>query len=117
MGLEGYRDAELTENIELVAGPGCPVCVCPASDIDIAIEIALQEEVILATFGDMIRVPAKINTDKDKPNSSLQTAKSRGADVKIIYSPLDALKLAEKNPDKRVVFFSVGFETTAAGVA
>lgn len=156
MGLEGYRDAELTEkivkliskvdlprkikimhvcgthensigrfgirsilpeHIELVAGPGCPVCVCPASDIDIAIEIALQEGVILATFGDMIRVPAKINTDKDKPNDSLQTAKSRGADVKIVYSPLDALKLAEKNPDKRVVFFSVGFETTAAGVA
>ena len=106
----------LPENIELVAGPGCPVCVCPASDINTAIEISLMDNVILATFGDMIRVPAK-NSSKNNENDSLQTAKSRGADVRIVYSPLDVLRIAEKNPDKRVVFFSVGFETTAAGVA
>ncbi len=106
----------LPENIELVAGPGCPVCVCPASDINTAIEISLMDNVILATFGDMIRVPSKINNENNE-NDSLQTAKSRGADVRIVYSPLDVLRIAEKNPDKRVVFFSVGFETTAAGVA
>lgn len=114
IGRFGLRSL-LPRNIELVAGPGCPVCVCPASDIDAAIEIASRENVILATFGDMIRVPAKIGEGGE--NDSLQAAKSRGADVRIVYSPLDVLKLAEKNPDKKVVFFSVGFETTAAGVA
>ena len=115
IGRFGLRSL-LPENIELVAGPGCPVCVCPASDINTAIEISLMDNVILATFGDMIRVPAK-NNSKNNENDSLQTAKSRGADVRIIYSPFDALKIAEKNPDKKIVFFSVGFETTAAGVA
>ena len=94
----------LPENIELVAGPGCPVCVCPASDINTAIEISLMDNVILATFGDMIRVPAK-NNSKNNENDSLQTAKSRGADVRIIYSPFDALKIAEKNPDTKIIFF------------
>lgn len=116
IGRFGLRSL-LPENIELVSGPGCPVCVCPASDINTAIEIASMDNVILATFGDMIRVPSKINTKGNNLADSLQTAKSRGADVRIIYSPLDVLKIAEKNPDKRVVFFSVGFETTAAGVA
>jgi hydrogenase expression/formation protein HypD len=106
----------LPECIELVAGPGCPVCVCPSSDIITAIEIASMDNVILATFGDMIRVPATVK-EAHNENDSLQAAKSRGADVRIIYSPFDVLKIAEKNPDKRVVFFSVGFETTAAGVA
>lgn len=115
IGRFGLRSL-LPENIELVAGPGCPVCVCPASDINTAIEISLMDNVILATFGDMIRVPSKSNSDNNE-NDSLQRAKSRGADVRIIYSPLDVQKIAEKNPDKRVVFFSVGFETTAAGVA
>ncbi|OGW03776.1 MAG: hydrogenase formation protein HypD [Nitrospinae bacterium RIFCSPLOWO2_01_FULL_39_10] len=115
IGRFGLRSL-LPENIELVAGPGCPVCVCPASDINTAIEIASMDNVILATFGDMIRVPSRISSENNE-NDSLQTAKSRGADVRIIYSPLDAQKIAEKNPDKRVVFFSVGFETTAAGVA
>jgi hydrogenase expression/formation protein HypD len=114
IGRFGLRSL-LPQNIELVAGPGCPVCVCPASDIDMAIEIASREDVILATFGDMIRVPAKMGDGQE--NDSLQAAKSRGADVRIVYSPLDVLKLCGKNPDKRVVFFSVGFETTAAGVA
>lgn len=124
IGRFGLRSL-LPENIELVAGPGCPVCVCPASDINTAIEIASMDNVILATFGDMIRVPSKTrpvmslngNSSENNENDSLQTAKSRGADVRIIYSPLDAQKIAEKNPDKKVVFFSVGFETTAAGVA
>ena len=115
IGRFGLRSL-LPENIELVAGPGCPVCVCPSSDINTAIEIASMDNVILATFGDMIRVPSRISSENNE-NDSLQTAKSRGADVRIIYSPLDAQKIAEKNPDKRVVFFSVGFETTAAGVA
>ncbi len=112
IGRFGLRSL-LPRSIELVAGPGCPVCVCPASDINTAIEIAYREDVILATFGDMIRVPAKIGESID----SLQAAKSKGADVRIVYSPLDVLKLADKNPHKKVVFFSVGFETTAAGVA
>lgn len=115
IGRFGLRSL-LPENIELVAGPGCPVCVCPASDIKTAIEIALNEDVILATFGDMIRVPATIGRE-GKANDSLQSAKSEGADVRIVYSPLDVLRLAEKNPDRRIVFFSVGFETTAVGIA
>src|SRR3989338_9318306 len=125
IGRFGLRSL-LPENIELVAGPGCPVCVFPTSDINTAIEIASMDNVILATFGDMIRVPSKtrpvmslngIHNECGESNDSLQTAKSKGADVRIIYSPLDVLKIAEKNPDKKVVFFSVGFETTAAGVA
>jgi hydrogenase expression/formation protein HypD len=116
IGKFGLRSL-LPENIELISGPGCPVCVCPSSDIEIAIEIASKKGAILTTFGDMVRVPVKMRVKDGESNDSLQTAKSRGADVRIVYSPLDALKLAERHPDKKVVFFSIGFETTAAGVA
>ncbi len=99
----------MPENIELVAGPGCPVCVAAIEDVEEAIQLAENENIILTTFGDMVRVPAL--------NKSLWEVKSEGFDVKVVYSPHDALKLAEKNPDKEVVFFAVGFETTAPAVA
>lgn len=98
-------DELLPEEVTLVHGPGCPVCVTPAETIDKAIAIALLPTVIFCSFGDMLRVPGN--------GESLLSAKSRGADVRIVYSPLDALKLAVANPDKEVVFFAVGFETTA----
>lgn len=104
----GIREL-LPEDVTVIAGPGCPVCVCPTQDIEIARELALEKGVILATFGDMVRVPS--------PQGSLLDAKAQGGDVRVVYSPFDALKLAEKNPDREVVLFSVGFETTASGVA
>jgi hydrogenase expression/formation protein HypD len=104
-GVEDLLPAE----IELVHGPGCPVCVIPMGRQDDAIAIAQRPEVIFTTFGDMMRVPAS--------NGSLLDAKSRGADVRMVYSPLDALKLARDNPDRQVVFFAIGFETTAPSTA
>lgn len=104
-GLRGL----LPETVEVIAGPGCPVCVCPDADINLAIEIAIKHKAVLATFGDMMRVPST--------NGSLQDAKANGADVRAVYSPFDALKIAKDNPEKEVVFFAVGFETTACGVA
>ncbi|SEF44439.1 Hydrogenase maturation protein HypD [Bryocella elongata] len=95
----------LPASITLVHGPGCPVCVTPISMIDRAVATALLPEVILCSFGDMLRVPGS--------TQSLLDAKSLGADVRIVYSPLDALKLARSNPQREVVFFAVGFETTA----
>jgi len=100
-------DQLLPEGIELVHGPGCPVCVTPVESIDRAIAIAQRPEVILASFGDMLRVPG---SEKD-----LFMAKSEGADVRIVYSPMEAVNLARENPDREVVFFGVGFETTAPG--
>ncbi|MBW9432584.1 hydrogenase formation protein HypD [Atlantibacter hermannii] len=97
-------DQLLPENIEFIHGPGCPVCVLPMGRIDSCLEIASNPDVIFCTFGDAMRVPGK--------NGSLMEAKARGADVRIIYSPLDALKLAEAHPDRKVVFFGLGFETT-----
>jgi hydrogenase expression/formation protein HypD len=102
-------DQLLPEGLELVHGPGCPVCVTPLELIDKAIAIASQPGVIFASFGDMLRVPG---SQKD-----LFTVKSEGGDVRIVYSPLDALRLARENPDKKVVFFAVGFETTAPSTA
>lgn len=100
-----YRIEEmLPQNIKLLHGPGCPVCVTPVETIDYALEIAKQPNVIFTSFGDMMRVPG---TSED-----LLTVKAKGADVRMLYSPLDAVELAEKNPDKEVVFFAVGFETT-----
>ena len=99
----------LPENIELVHGPGCPVCVIPMGRIDDAIWLAEQENVIFTTFGDMMRVPGS--------TGSLLDAKARGADCRFVYSPLDALKIAQQNPTKHVVFFAVGFETTAPSTA
>ncbi len=95
----------LPENVELVHGPGCPVCVIPMGRIDDAMAIARNPGVIFATFGDMMRVPSS--------SGSLLDAKADGADVRFVYSPLDALKLARENPGREVVFFAVGFETTA----
>ena len=93
------------EGLALVDGPGCPVCVTPNDYLDRAITIAQEYNVILATFGDMVKVPSSY--------SSLAKEKAEGTDVRIIYSPLDALEIAKSNPDKEVVFLSVGFETTA----
>ena len=98
-------DELLPKEITLVHGPGCPVCVTPIEIIDKAIEIASRPNVIFCSFGDMLRVPG---STKD-----LLSVKAQGGDVRIVYSPLDALKLAKENPDKEVVFFGVGFETTA----
>ncbi|MDX1665589.1 MAG: hydrogenase formation protein HypD [Saprospiraceae bacterium] len=95
----------LPPGIRMVHGPGCPVCVTPLSLIDKAVFLAQQDNVILCSFGDMLRVPGS--------KMSLLEAKAEGADVRILYSPLEALRLAAENPDKEVVFFAVGFETTA----
>ena len=99
----------LPKEIELVHGPGCPVCVTPLELIDQAIAIAKKENVIFTSFGDMLRVPGS--------HSDLFQARSEGADVRMVYSPLEALNLARQHPDKEVVFFAVGFETTAPGNA
>jgi hydrogenase expression/formation protein HypD len=98
-------DELLPSNLSLVHGPGCPVCVTPLELIDKAVAIALLPDIIFTSFGDMLRVPG---SEKD-----LLTVKAAGGDVRIVYSPLDALKLARQNPEKKIVFFAVGFETTA----
>ncbi|MEQ1785792.1 MAG: hydrogenase formation protein HypD [Acidimicrobiales bacterium] len=99
----------LPPNVELVHGPGCPVCVIPMGRIDDAIAVAETPNVIFTSFGDMMRVPGG--------NGTLLEAKARGADVRFVYSPLDALRIAVDNPDREVVFFAVGFETTAPSTA
>ena len=99
----------LPKTVQLIAGPGCPVCVVPAQDIDEAIELAKRENVMLTTFGDMSRVPAS--------RLSLYDSRTEGADVRVVYSPLDAVNLAKENPEKEIVFFAVGFETTVAPIA
>jgi hydrogenase expression/formation protein HypD len=103
-------DDLLPENVELVHGPGCPVCVMPMGRIDDGIAIAAENpEVILTCFGDMMRVPGSTQTFLD--------AKAAGADIRMVYSPLDALRIAKANPDRTVVFFAIGFETTAPSTA
>jgi hydrogenase expression/formation protein HypD len=99
----------LPENIEMIHGPGCPVCVIPLGRVDDAISIAQQPGVIFTTFGDAMRVPGS--------KTSLLDAKAEGSDVRMVYSPLDALKIAQKNPGKQVVFLGLGFETTAPSTA
>lgn len=99
----------LPPNIELIHGPGCPVCVMPKGRIDDAIAISQYPNVILTTFGDAIRVPGS--------QLSLLQAKAQGADIRMVYSPLDSLQIARDNPDKEVVFFGIGFETTAPSTA
>ncbi|MFX1590159.1 MAG: hydrogenase formation protein HypD, partial [Promethearchaeota archaeon] len=94
----------LPKVIEVLSGPGCPVCICPAADIDKAVELGKRNDTIITTFGDMIRVPAT--------NISLAELKAKGADVRIVYGPNDAVKIARENPDKEVIFFAIGFETT-----
>ena len=99
----------LPDTVSLLSGPGCPVCVTAQKEIDAFVALARQPDTIVATFGDLIRVPGS--------GSSLQREKADGADVRIVYSTFDALALARENPDKRVVFLGVGFETTAPTVA
>lgn len=98
-------DELLPRTVELVHGPGCPVCVTPLELIDKALAIAARPDVIFCSFGDMLRVPGS--------HADLFSVKARGGDVRILYSPLDALKVARENPERQVVFFAVGFETTA----
>lgn len=111
--MAGLRGA-LPANIELIPGPGCPVCVCPEEDVYQAIQLALHERVVLVAFGDMLRVP--VNAPK-KDARSLEQAKARGADVRPIASPTEAAAIARANPGTPVVFFAAGFETTTAPVA
>lgn len=99
----------LPSTVELIHGPGCPVCVMPRGRLDDAIAIAHRPQVIFTTFGDVMRVPGS--------KQSLQQAKAKGADIRIVYSPLDALQIARDNPQREVVFFGIGFETTAPSVA
>ena len=99
----------LPENIELVSGPGCPVCVTNDDYIDKAIAYSRRKNFIVATFGDMLKVPGS--------RSSLAAAQAEGAKIKIVYSPLDCIKLAQENPDKKIIFLAVGFETTAPTAA
>lgn len=102
-------DQLLSSNITLLHGPGCPVCVTPASIIDQAISISLKPGTMLCTFGDMIRVPGN--------DADLLSARGQGADVKIVYSPLDAIEPAKRLPDREIVFLAIGFETTVPAIA
>ncbi|MEA2125559.1 MAG: hydrogenase expression/formation protein HypD [Solirubrobacteraceae bacterium] len=102
-------DDLLPANVELVHGPGCPVCVIPMGRVDDGIALARQDGVIFTCFGDMMRVPGS--------NGSFLEAKAEGADIRMVYSPLDALRIAKANPDRQVVFFAIGFETTAPSTA
>src|ERR1700680_2077887 len=104
-GLEDY----LPEAITLVHGPGCPVCVIPMGRVDDAMHLAAQPDVIMTSFGDMMRVPGS--------QGSFFDAKAQGTDIRMVYSPLDSLKIARQNPDKRVVFMAIGFETTTPSTA
>ncbi len=99
----------LPSNVELVHGPGCPVCVIPMGRLDDGIALAKREDVIFTCFGDLMRVPGS--------EGSLLDAKAQGCDIRMVYSPLDALKMAEANPDRKVVFYAIGFETTAPSTA
>ena len=101
----------LPGNIRLLSGPGCPVCVTPAEVIDGVLELAMEKNVILTTYGDMLRVPGS------NPGDSLLRRRALGAQVEIVYSPVDAVTLAKENPGREVVFLGVGFETTAPGTA
>ena len=103
----GLRDL-LGENVELLSGPGCPVCVTDLAYIDKAIALARRNDVLLVTFGDLMKVPGS--------SSSLLKEKGQGRDIKVVYSPIESLKLAKEHPDKKVVFLSVGFETTIPAI-
>ena len=113
ISLAGLRSA-IPSQIELVPGPGCPVCICPEEDVYEAIQIALNENVILLAFGDMLRVP--VNSPKREPRS-LEQARAAGADIRPVATPTEVIKIAKQNPDRRIVFFAAGFETTTAPVA
>ena len=104
-------DTLLPDDITLIHGPGCPVCVTAAETIDAALALAHNPQVILCSYGDMLRVPGSPD------QGDLLSAKAQGGDVRVLYSPLDVLKIAQANPDKEIVFFAVGFETTAPATA
>jgi hydrogenase expression/formation protein HypD len=110
IGKHGIREL-LSQNINLISGPGCPVCVTPDMYIDYIYDLSLKDDIIIATYGDMIRVPGS------RPEISLEKAKAKGASIKMVYSSMDAVKLAENNPEKKVVFLGIGFETTAPATA
>ena len=101
----------LPDNIELLSGPGCPVCVTPGGVLDAALELAVRPDVILTSYGDMLRVPGS------RPGDDLSRRRAAGARVEVVYSPMDALEIAAVEPEKEVVFLGVGFETTAPGTA
>ena len=101
----------LPPNIHLLSGPGCPVCVTPEEEIDAFLELSMRPEIIITTYGDMIRVPGST------PGDNLALRRAKGADVRVVYSPIDAIDIAKQNPDKEIVFLGVGFETTAPGTA
>ncbi|MDX2456347.1 MAG: hydrogenase formation protein HypD, partial [Gammaproteobacteria bacterium] len=111
--MAGLRSA-LPDNIELVPGPGCPVCICPEEDIFEAIQLALNENIILVAYGDMLRVP--VNVPK-RDARSLEVARAKGADIRPIATPMEAARIARENPATAVVFFAAGFETTTAPTA
>jgi hydrogenase expression/formation protein HypD len=113
ISMAGLRTA-IPANIELVPGPGCPVCICPEEDVYEAIQLALNEDIILVAFGDMLRVP--VNVPKREPRS-LEQARAAGGDVRPIATPMEAVRIATENPARKVVFFAAGFETTTAPVA
>ena len=111
--MAGLRSA-LPDNIELVPGPGCPVCICPEEDIFEAIQLALHEDIILVAYGDMLRVPVNVKRCEAR---TLEEARARGADVRPISSPQEAARIARENSEKPVIFFAAGFETTTAPTA
>ena len=113
ISMAGLRTA-IPDNIELIPGPGCPVCICPEEDVYEAIQIALHEDVTLVAFGDMLRVP--VNVPK-RESRTLEQAKAAGADIRPIASPTEAVRIANADPTRTVVFFAAGFETTTAPVA
>jgi hydrogenase expression/formation protein HypD len=119
MGRYGLREL-LPDTVRVLAGPGCPVCVCDVEYIDTAIRLALMPGVILCSFGDMLGVPGSLPSNDGRRGDvrlSLLDAKARGGDVRVVYSVFDADRIARANPDRQVVFFSVGFETTVVAVA
>jgi hydrogenase expression/formation protein HypD len=111
--MAGLRSA-LPDNIELVPGPGCPVCICPEEDIFEAIQLALYEDLVLVAYGDMLRVPVNVKRCEAR---TLEEAKAKGADIRPISSPQEAARIARDNPEKPVIFFAAGFETTTAPTA
>jgi len=111
--MSGLRNA-LPETIELIPGPGCPVCICPEEDIYEAIQLALHENIILVAYGDMLRVPVNVPRAQAR---SLEAARAQGGDIRPIASPTEAARIARDNPGRAVVFFAAGFETTTAPTA
>jgi len=105
----GLKDL-LPDNVEFIHGPGCPVCVLPASRIDMAIKMQTESDAILCTYGDLMRVPTS-------NGHSLLKAKASGADIRMVYSPFDALKISQQETNRQVIFFAIGFETTTPPTA